>query len=190
MIDNEPENKIVLVGDMGVGKTTIIRRFTTGVFDTGITPTVGAGSVHASVKLNDDSIIDLTIWDTAGQERYQSLIPLYLRKAKGVILVCDLTAKHTIQTLNVIFTSLTNVDSDCVMMLVGNKIDIDTASNFTPLKKWADEHNMSFMTVSAKTGIGINEMFTSIANSIMKTSTDNKNLFKQKTPKKPSGCCF
>ena len=188
--DDLKEIKIVLVGDMGVGKTTIIQRFSTGTFNPRVTPTVGAGSVKCSISLSNGSSIDLTIWDTAGQERYQSLIPLYLRKAKGVILVCDVTRKNTIQTLNAIYTSLTDVDSDCVMLLVGNKIDIEPEKDFSELERWAIDHNMSFLTASAKTGYGINEIFNSIANQIGNCNTDTNTPFNQVSATNKSICCF
>ena len=116
----------------------------------------------------------MTLWDTAGQERYQSLIPLYLRNAKGIFFVCDVTAKNTIPTLNAIYTSLSDVDPPTVIYLVGNKIDLEpsitTESNYPELHQWATDHNMFFRVVSAKTGRGIEELFCSMATSIFEAS--------------------
>ena len=165
-----PENKVVFVGDMGVGKTAILQRFITGLFQDQSSPTIGAASQQIDVKMEDGRSMKLTLWDTAGQERYQSLIPLYLRNAKGILFVCDVTAKNTVQTLNVIYTSLSDVDEHTVIYLVGNKIDLEsyntTESDYPELYQWAEDHHMFFRVVSAKTGVGIDSLFTSLAMSI------------------------
>ena len=181
------ENKIVMVGDMGVGKTTIIQRFMTGDFDSKITPTIGAASQQAAVTLKSGNTVNLTIWDTAGQERYQSLIPLYLRNAKGIFFVCDVTATNTIQTLNAIYTSLSDVDPHTFIYLVGNKIDLESTpkneNDYPELHQWATEHHMLFRVVSAKTGVGIEDLFCSLATSILEadidTLTTNENHVRQ-----------
>ena len=187
----QQENKVVLVGDMGVGKTTIIRRFLTDVFDTNLEMTVGAANIKATVKLTDGSSIDLTIWDTAGQERYQSLIPLYLRKAKAVILVCDVTRKNTAQTLDVIYTSLSDIDSNCALLLVGNKIDLEERLDYDELQAWAKEHNMDFMPASAKTGYGINTIFMNVGNLIQQNRVlESEEDYQQRIRSSKKYCCF
>lgn len=171
-----PDNKIVMVGDMGVGKTTIIHRYLTGEFNPGENPTIGALSVKTTVSLGDGSTVDLTLWDTAGQERFQSLIPLYLRNARGIVLVCDVTAKNTVQTLDTIYLSLANTDTSTIMYLVANKIDLDVengANNtYSELRQWAADHGMLFMAVSAKTGLGIDDLFLRIGTAIEESRTN------------------
>ena len=189
-----PENKVVLVGDMGVGKTAILQRIITGKFSDSSTPTVGAASQHIDVDMGNGQAMDLTLWDTAGQERYQNLIPLYLRNAKGILFVCDVTAKNTVQTLNAIYTSLSDVDKNTAIYLVGNKIDLVSSSttdlDYPELSQWAEDHHMFFRAVSAKTGFGIQELFTSMALSISQLSssqmTTNPKSLHSKTH---SMCC-
>jgi Ras-related protein Rab-5C len=186
-----PDNKVVIVVDMGVGKTTILHRFLTEKFTPDENPTIGALSTKVTVFLGDGSTINLTIWDTAGQERYQSLIPLYLRNACVIVLVCDVTVKNTIQTLDTIFLSLINSDSSIITYLVANKIDLDIEnginSTYPELRQWANGHGMLFMTVSAKTGLGVDDLFLRIGTSIDErriSTTQNIRGTKSKRP-----CC-
>ena len=84
------EYKVVMVGDSGVGKTSLVEKFYSGGFNEAQHTTVGAAYVKCLVSLNDKTSVTLNLWDTAGQERFQSLIPLYLRNALGLIFVFDL----------------------------------------------------------------------------------------------------
>lgn len=172
--DNQPESKVVLVGDAGVGKTAIIQCFVNGRIDELYDATIVATTFKTTVQLRDGKKEEITIWDTAGQERFQSLIPLYLRNARGLILVADVTAKNNIQTLNAIRTSLTDIDTGCVCILAANKIDLVTNKIFPDLQKWSKEHNFLFTTCSAKTGFGIEDLFLKIANEIHENTVDEE----------------
>ena len=78
-------NKVVIIGDSNVGKTCIIQRFISNSFNTS-KPTIGA--CHYNKKVQD---VEIDIWDTAGQERFKSMIPMYYKGAKAIIVVYDIT---------------------------------------------------------------------------------------------------
>lgn len=82
--------KIVFLGDMGVGKTSIIDRFIRDEFDSANNPTVGIDFLSRNFTLHS-ATYRLQLWDTAGQEKYKSLVPAYLRDAHAAVFVYDLT---------------------------------------------------------------------------------------------------
>ncbi|XP_054137330.1 ras-related protein Rab-18-B-like [Melozone crissalis] len=116
--------KLLLLGDSGVGKSSLLRRFTDGAFEPRLTPTVG---IDFKVKkmLVDGRAVQLAIWDTAGQERFRTVTPSYYRGAQGVVLVYDITRKATFTGLGRWLNELEmyTTPSSTVKMLIGNKTD-------------------------------------------------------------------
>ena len=93
--------KIVLIGDSGVGKTTMIQSYITQMPEKFTNPTVGSMffSKQLMVDGKESSLqvpTNYQIWDTAGQERFKSMTPMIFRDAQGVLLVCDLTDKGSL----------------------------------------------------------------------------------------------
>lgn len=84
--------KIVFIGDVAVGKTSIINRFTDNEYREQYEPSVGVDFTSKSIKFQD-KYIKLQLWDTAGQEKFKSLIPSYIRGASIVFLIYDITSK-------------------------------------------------------------------------------------------------
>ncbi len=87
--------KIVLIGDSGVGKTTMIQSYVNNTPEMFTNPTVGSMFFSKTLTINGKAY-NLQIWDTAGQERFKSMTPMFFRDAHGVLLVCDLTDKGTL----------------------------------------------------------------------------------------------
>eukprot|EP00854_Cymbomonas_tetramitiformis_P001966 gene1966-2650_t len=116
--------KLLLVGDSGVGKSSLLLRFTQDSFED-MSPTIGVDFKLKYVDIGDKKL-KLTIWDTAGQERFRTLTSSYYRGAQGIILAYDVTRRETFENLSEIW--LREVDmyatvQDAVWMIVGNKID-------------------------------------------------------------------
>ena len=86
--------KTILVGEMGVGKTSIIERFTKNVFKKYVTSTTSGTYDSATLEIGDYSL-ELQLWDTAGQERFRTLTKMFLKEADIVLLVYDTTRKNT-----------------------------------------------------------------------------------------------
>ena len=116
--------KILIIGESGVGKSSLLLRFTDDQFDPDQEATIG---VDFKVKVidNNGNKVKLAIWDTAGQERFRTLTPSYYRGAQGAILVYDISSRESFQKvedwLNELETYSTN--HDLIKMLVGNKCD-------------------------------------------------------------------
>lgn len=85
--------KIVILGDVNVGKSSIIARFVDNKFKGDYEPSIGVDFASKSLKYKD-KMIKLQIWDTAGQEKYKSLIPSYIRGSNIILVVFDITSKY------------------------------------------------------------------------------------------------
>lgn len=143
-------NKVVLVGETGVGKTSLIHTYIKGYFSTSVDSTIGAG--FFSTKVDD---VRLDIWDTAGQERFNSMISLYTRGAKVVLLCFD----HV--NIDYINKTLKKIERDCpgaVCLFVALKYQ-EVETDYKQLK-----HEINY--VNSKNGIGVTELFKKIAGSI------------------------
>ena len=116
--------KIVVVGDSGVGKTNLIRRFIQNDFQSNSKATVGVEFFSKSFKINDN-VFKIEIWDTAGQERYKSITAAYYKGAKGGLVVYDVTQKTSFDNVdNWISEIKEKASTDMKTMMIGNKIDL------------------------------------------------------------------
>ncbi|EQC36174.1 rab family, other [Saprolegnia diclina VS20] len=174
--------KLLLVGDAGVGKSSMLLRFTEDTFDDHLQSTIG---VDFKVKMMqvDGKRIKMTIWDTAGQERFRTLTSSYYRGAQGVILVYDVARKETFENLG---TWLQEVEvyspsngRDVVKLLVGNKIDKERVVSRQEGEAWARSKGMLFVESSAKTKIGIQQVFNEVVQKIL----DNPALLANTAPR-------
>mmetsp|Transcript_6955 Transcript_6955/g.14419 ORF Transcript_6955/g.14419 Transcript_6955/m.14419 type:complete len:210 (+) Transcript_6955:1394-2023(+) len=163
--------KILLIGDSGVGKSSILLRFTEDAFDE-LPPTIGVDFKVKSMRV-DGKQVKLTIWDTAGQERFRTLTSAYYRGAHGVVLVYDVTKRETFESLSC--TWLKEVDAYCtrqevVKMLVGNKVDKDgRAVSRGDGEAFARRASTLFVESSAKTTSGVKECFEELIRKILDT---------------------
>jgi Ras-related protein Rab-5C len=166
LLSDLPAFKLVLLGDSGVGKTSIVQFFERQFFDPTIDSTIGAAFVAREIETKLGTI-NLHIWDTAGQERYRSLVSTYGRGAACALLVFDRSVRTTFESADHWFKECSHFDNEnCVLYLVGNKSDLDMAIDNKEVTEWADGKDITFFSVSAKTGDGINAMFQSIAEEI------------------------
>jgi small GTP-binding protein len=116
--------KIVVVGDSGVGKTNLIRRFIQDDFQSNSKATVGVEFFSKSFKINDN-VFKIEIWDTAGQERYKSITAAYYKGAKGGLVVYDVTSKTSFDNVdNWVSEIKEKASTDMKTMMIGNKIDL------------------------------------------------------------------
>jgi small GTP-binding protein len=144
--------KLVLIGNSGVGKSSIIQRMVYNMFVVNVPPTIGAA--YQTLKFDNKFIVD--VWDTAGQERFQSLIPMYLKGTDIIFLVvsCDKTNEQIRQEidfwLNFIQCNRSYINSDYKIFLIFNKCDINP--NFKIPNEYLEDIQFYYMiTTSAKT---------------------------------------
>lgn len=160
--------KTVLLGDSGVGKSSLVLRFVTDTFRPYSESTIGASFLTKILLINDKSS-KFFIWDTAGQEKYHSLAPMYYRGAQVAIIVYDITNKNSFLTLKRWVKELKlHGPPDILIAIVGNKSDLsgNRKVSFNQAKAYADEINALCIETSAKTNININELFINISNQI------------------------
>ena len=118
--------KILTIGESGVGKTCVLRRFTDGKFQKTHLATIGIDYKAKNINLNGKTI-KLKMWDTAGQERFRSLGALYYKTAKGALVVFDITAEKSFQRAKEWISELhQNAEPDILISLVGNKVDLES----------------------------------------------------------------
>ena len=116
--------KVVVVGDSGVGKTNLIKRFVTNTFSANSKATVGVEFISKSYRINDQ-VFKIEIWDTAGQERYKSNTAAYYKGAKGALIVYDTTQKTSFENIDKWMSEIKEKSSkDMKLMIIGNKIDL------------------------------------------------------------------
>jgi len=176
------EAKIVLLGDTGVGKTSIALRFTQDTFQTRTNPTIGASFLMKNMVI-DEKKIKLQIWDTAGQERFKSLAPMYYRGASAALLIYDVTSASSFNKVKDWVNELrVNVPEDIIMVVVGNKLDRVKHRQLKPEtgQEYARSVGASFIETSAKTKEGIEEVFRDIANRLIQNQQLQTRMTKPK----------
>ena len=162
--------KLVLIGDSGVGKTNILTRYTKNEFSLATQATVGVEFGSKIIKKND-KLIKLQIWDTAGQERYKSITSAYYKGSKGAFVVYDISRKPTFENVDKWIGELkTNASEDVLIMLVGNKSDLEDKREvqIDETKKKAEQHKIAFCETSALKGNNIEQAFDSLIDEIAK----------------------
>jgi|EP01083_Nonionella_stella_P096301 Ras-related protein Rab-18 len=162
--------KLLMIGDAGVGKSSMLLRFTDDSFDEHIQSTIG---VDFKVKHLDvaGKRIKLTIWDTAGQERFRTLTSSYYRGAQGVVMVYDVTRRDSFENLEQWLKEVKlyspNNGEGVIKLLVGNKIDLERKVPREEAESWARSQGMLFLEASAKTRTGIKQCFMEIVRKIV-----------------------
>ena len=169
----EPEPiKVVLVGDSGVGKTSIISQFTSNRFDPLCPASLNSQFTSKILEFKEyNQSLKFDIWDTVGQEQYRSLAKIFYKDASVIILVYDITSSSSFNSIKDYWYSETknNANKDHILVLAANKNDLykDEKVSNQEGKAFADEINALFMRTSALSNIGINILFENIGKKII-----------------------
>ena len=179
--------KIVVLGDSGVGKTNLISRYVSNVFDKSSKATIGVEFFCKTYKVNNKKIIRVEIWDTAGQERYKAITSVYYKGAKGAFIVYDITSRKSFENVDKWIEEIKEKTSkDIKLIVVGNKIDLNDEreiSSKEAIFKFKDM-DIPLMETSALEDTNVNEAFINIVKIIyqdyIKKGEDKNNLIDNK----------
>ncbi len=175
---NEYLFKIVVVGDIGTGKTSIIKRYVHNIFSMHYKSTIGVDFALKVINWDQENVIRLQLWDIAGQERFGNMTRVYYKEAVAAIVVFDVTRESTFEAVqkwkNDIDTKVLLPNGDNIpVILFANKCDL-TKEFFYDSKKIIDDfcEKYGFLTwfnTSAKNDIGIDEGINVLVNKILET---------------------
>ena len=151
--ENVVELKIILLGDVGVGKTNIISRYISGDFNQSLNPTVGSSFGEKKIKKEGVSYL-LKVWDTVGQERYNSITKLFVQGSHIIILVYSIDNLQSFQKLDFWLTFIREnlKDGKYILALIANKRDLFENELVTKEEgeKYAEQMDAKFALLSAK----------------------------------------
>jgi small GTP-binding protein len=165
--------KVVFVGDTNVGKTSIINRYTKSNELLQATVTARTKPIDVNVR---GQWVGLLIYDTPGNTIYNTIIPIFLREARIIVVVFDLCRKETLENVPKWVDAVSKIEDKCQFILVGNKLDCSDFNNeaskidsLCPDLEFKDR-----CLTSAVTGAGITELFDRMAEVALKLPHDEK----------------
>lgn len=194
-LSDAPTIKLLLMGDSGTGKSSLLLRFSQDRFlgEDVHAATIGVDFKIKFIEMANGLRIKLTIWDTAGQERFRTLTSSYYRGADGVLLVYDITDRASFKNIRSVWIKELEMYADLekmTLMLVGNKIDkrnreggLENIASLVTMEEGqelAQDLGALFVESSAKTKIGVTEVFEDLVASII------SKIQKKKSPSSPS----
>ncbi len=158
------KKKICMVGSFAVGKTSLVRRYVQSIFSEKYHTTVGVKIDKKSVTV-DDRTVDLVLWDIQGEDEFQKVHTAYLRGMSGYLLVADGTRLHTLNTAFNLKEMIDREIGNVPFIFILNKADLseewvierDSVSGLSEERGWI------ILETSAKTGVGVDEAFLTLA---------------------------
>jgi len=175
--------KIIILGDSGVGKTSLLVRYVKKQFTTAYKATIGADFLSKEVEV-ENKLVTLQIWDTAGQERFQGLGNAFFRGADACVLVYDVTNETSFTRLEewreaFITQAGLNDPANYPFMIIGNKIDDEKGRIVVKRRaeKWCQEHNnVPYFETSAKEAINVETSFQELTKVALKKFEDEPSI--------------
>lgn len=180
--------KVIILGDSGVGKTSLMNQYVNKKFTNQYKATIGADFLTKEVMI-DDKVVTMQIWDTAGQERFQSLGVAFYRGADCCVLVYDLTMPKTFESLDswrdefLIQASPRDPDNFPFVVL-GNKSDLDSKRKVTAARaqQWCKTKNsIPYHETSAAAATNVETAFQEIARKALKQERAEEQIYLPET---------
>ena len=204
MFDDTIRLKLILLGDSGVGKSSILQRYYEDVFDSKIEVTNNAHFLEKEGTINEENVV-LELWDTEGQEEYRSLTQIFVKNSKIVIFVYDVTSLKSFESLNFWYDYVKNdIGKSTVLGVVGSKTDLIFEDNYSEEvspekgKEFAMKIGANFSLVSAKESCKeIVSLFNELASKYLNimdldlsTNTTIRLETREKNTEKKKECCL
>lgn len=167
--------KLLIIGDSGVGKSSLLLRFADNTFTGSYITTIGVDFKIRTVDI-DGERVKLQIWDTAGQERFRTITSTYYRGTHGVIVVYDVTSGESFANVK---RWLHEIEQNCEFVnriLVGNKNDAPDRKIVVTedAQRFADQMNILLYETSAKDNVNVEEMFMAITKQVLRSKKERQ----------------
>ncbi len=161
--------KIIIIGDPGVGKTSIVKKFVSGKFIFEYRASIGTNIYTKKITISSGDSVILQLFDIAGQERWSRMRPLYYKGSSGALIVGDLTRKKTFeQIVNFWYPDLINNYKKIPNILIANKSDLENEISEDYLLQLSKSINSeTYFITSAKEGENIEKSFIFLAETII-----------------------
>lgn len=163
--------KVIMAGDGGVGKTTILHRYIEDKFKIDTIMTIGVGFFHKQVDIGDGNNYNLQLWDFGGQQHFRAILDSYASGAMGAILMIDMTRLSSTHTLDDWIDIIRKEDPNIPIVFVGSKCDLEDKISVTDeiIEELIKKYNfVDFIKTSSKTGLNVHESFDELTRRIVK----------------------
>ena len=196
--EEKPIFKIITLGESGVGKTSILRRYVYNLYDDNSISTIGLSFIFKEITLKNKEIVQLKLIDTGGQEKYRALAKSYFKNADGVFFVYAIDNEDSFNNIKdwiQLFNENHNGKEGIPKFLVESKNDLNRAVEKEKSQEFAKEKELKWFSTSSKDDKSINEIFEEIAELIYqeyskKGNIGQKNMQLKKTKKTQKQCCI
>jgi small GTP-binding protein len=174
--------KVVMLGEGGVGKTSLIRRYVKHTFTHDYITTVGSNFLIKKIKLDDESRMTMQLWDISGQDSFRNVRPQYYLHSHGGILTFDLTRNSTLHELDKWYQDFTQKAGKVPLMMFGNKIDLQDQRDVIREdgELLAHKFNAIYTETSALDGTGVEKAFSILASKIVDHINERRRALKSK----------
>lgn len=153
---------ILLLGDSGVGKTSLLMRYMSNKFTESHISTLGVEYQKKIIKV-DDKQVELKIQDTSGQDRFRAISKNYYKDVDGIMFVFDATNRESFEHINSWLKEVEENAANFEYIIVGNKMDLESIIDVNDEDVKEEYKDKKFLKTSAKTGEGVEEIFTELA---------------------------
>jgi len=169
--------KLIIIGDSGVGKSSVLSQYVDQTFINSHISTIGVDFKITNVNIGD-KIAKLQIWDTAGQERFRTITTNYYRGAHGIILVYDVTNRESFDNIVNWVDNIERYSKNPRLILIGNKTDLPNKRvvSYEEALDYSNSLGLSFLETSAKNNLNIEDIFTKLVHDIYDNNIKNKIL--------------
>ena len=177
-ISNKYKYKIILLGDVGVGKTAIFQRFLTDKFSSDYHCTISCEYKVHSLKLNNNVEVELNLWDTAGTEKFQSVTRSYYKQTDGIVLIFDLTVRKSFNQLKKWVNEIKDYcPKESEIILVGNKSDcLNRTVEKEEAKLFAKKYDYDYIETSALNGTNVLLLFETLSKKLVEKEKNNESF--------------
>ena len=200
--------KIIILGEISVGKTSFLQRFVNNDFKSEVKSTLTAENYKKTIRLDNSTLTHLILWDTVGEERYRTITRQFYTDSYGAIILYDISNKNSFLKAEIwIKDVIETAPPDCIILLIGNKSDLNEERkvDYEEGKKLAEKYKILFFECSAKIGNNIALAFERLTYKIVekqKEEVNNKDRYVRNDGRKSLGidkdarkrqnkkCCF